>query len=496
MKFTPHGYQTKGEKHILQNPYGAEFLDMGLGKTVITLSALVKLLDRCKIYGVLILAPKRVCELTWPTEIKKWDHTKHLTYTQIIGAPVAKEMRRWDPMLEDHSKVTTKPSEKALASLSKVCDVYLANYEILPALAVWMAAQKGPLPWDMIVWDESSKMKSSSARRFKLMKPVLPRMVRGLILSGTPAPQSYEDLWSQFYLLDRGERLGQFVTHFRDRYFETNQYNRFDRKLRESSAAIIEKKIADITLCLKAEDHLKMPKLIHNVIDVPLHKKLVTQYEDFEEEMFIQLENGTGVEALNAASLSSKCRQFTSGAIYKERELDTFGRPKGSREWSLVHDAKLDAVEEYIDSASGSPVMIAYEFQHELERLRKRWPKATWLGGNANADKIMKDWDAGKIRVLFAHPASVGHGLNFQYGGHQLLFTSGTWSLELYEQIVCRLYRQGQKHPVIVSHLRVPRTADAAVGRAIAKKAKGQAGLLAALREYRREKEARRASGV
>lgn len=478
MKFTPHGYQTKGIRHILQNPYAAEFLDMGLGKTVITLTAIATLLDRCKIRGVLIVAPKRVCELTWPTEIGKWDHTRYLTVTQIIGSPVSKEIKKGKKVIR------TKPSEKAIHSLSLVKDIYLVNYEILPELATWMEAQK-ELPWDMIVWDESSKMKSASARRFKLMKPVLGRLSRGVLLSGTPAPQSYEDLWSQFYLLDRGERLGQFVSHFRDRYFQTVDRYGYVKKLRPGAARTIEGKISDLTLCLKAEDYLSMPKLVHTVVDVPLSKKTMEQYEEFEREMFIQLESGEGVEALNAASLSSKCRQFTSGAIYRARELDEMGKPIGPREWDEIHDAKLDALEEVIEGACGNPVLVAYEFQHELTRLQKRWPKATWLGGGADSAKIVRDWDAGKIQVLLAHPASIGHGLNLQYGGNRLIFTSGTWSLELYEQTVCRFYRQGQTKPVLVYHLRVPRTADVAVGVAIGKKAKSQAALLAALKAYR-----------
>jgi SNF2 family DNA or RNA helicase len=478
VKFTPHNYQLKGVKHALQNEYCAEFLDMGLGKTVITLTAIATLLDRCKVRGVLIVAPKRVCDITWPTEIRKWDHTRRLTHIQILGSPTAKEIKRGNKV------VTTRPSATALSALSSVRDIYLANYEILPSLAVWMAAQK-TIPWDMIVWDESSKMKSASSRRFKLMKPVLGRFSRGMLLSGTPAPQSYEDLWSQFYLLDGGERLGQFVSHFRDRYFQTVDRYGYIKKLRPGSATTIERKIQDITLCLKAEDYLSMPKLVHTVVDVPLSSKLRDQYEKFEEEMFIQLESGDGVEALNAASLSSKCRQFTSGAIYKAREIDEQGKPIGPKEWSEVHEAKMDALEEVIDGACGNPVLVAYEFQHELARLQKRWPKATWLGGSADAAKIVRDWDAGKIQVLIAHPASIGHGLNLQYGGNRLVFTSGTWSLELYEQTICRFYRQGQTKPVLVYHLRVPRTADVAVGTAIGRKAKSQAALLAALKAYR-----------
>lgn len=477
MKFVPHGYQKRGIKHILSNPYCAEFLDMGLGKTPITLSAISILLDRCQSHGVLIVAPKRVCELTWPTEIRKWDHTKHLTWTQIIGSPLSKKIRR------KGKEIDTKPSERALHSLSLTKDVYLVNYELLPELAKWMATQK-VCPWDMIVWDESSKMKSAASRRFKFMKPVLGKFSRGVLLSGTPAPQSYEDLWSQFYLLDRGERLGPFVSHFRDRYFNTVDRYGYIKVLKHGAKETIEKKISDITLCLQASDYLKMPKLIHNVIEVPLSPKMRKQYDEFEREMFLRLESDDDIEALNAASLSAKCRQFTSGAIYKERKLNEKGEPIGKREWMPLHDAKMDALEELVEAQCGKPLLVAYEFKHELERFLKKFPKAVWLGGNADTKKIEKQWTAGKIPLMIAHPASVGHGLNLQYGGHTLAFISGTWSLELYEQIICRFYRQGQRYPVMVHHLRVPKTIDDAVGLSNSRKARTQRELLDVLKAY------------
>lgn len=476
MIFTPHKYQLKGIKHILKHPYCAEFLDMGLGKTTITLTAVAKLIDRCEIRSVLVMAPKRVCELTWPKEIKKWDHTKHLTHTQIVGSPVSKKIKR------KGKEIDTKPSANALRSLSQTVDIYLANYEILPELATWMHTATY-LPWDMVVWDESSKMKSASARRFKKMKPVLGKLSRGVLLSGTPAPQSYEDLWSQFYLLDRGERLGEFVSHFRDRYFNTVDRYGYVKVLKHGAAATIEKKISDITLCMQAEDYLKMPKLIHNIIEVKLPKKMKEQYDEFEREMFIKLKSDD-IEALNAASLSAKCRQFTSGAVYKTRALDKMGKPIGPKTWTHIHDAKMDTMEELIEGSCGQPILVAYEFQHERERFMKRFPKAAWLGGSNDAGKIEKKWNEGKLPLMIAHPASVGHGLNLQFGGHILVFLSGTWSLELYEQIICRLYRQGQSKPVIVHHLRVKDTVDEVVGVSNRKKAKGQKALLDILKAY------------
>ena len=460
MKFKPHDYQRRAQRHIEETPAAALFLDMGLGKTVVTLSWAANLINRLDLRGVLVIAPLRVIEMTWAQEAAKWNHTRWLRVVTVRGSAAERE------------RILREPA-----------DIYLINYDLVIWLTNWLAREPS-LNFDAVVFDESSKMKSPSARRFKLIKPFLGWFHRRLILTGTPAPNSYEDLWSQLYLLDEGARLGKYVTHFRDRFFELNPYNRFDRRIRKGAAATIENLIGDLVLCLKASDYLKMPKLIANRIEIELSEKDREDYDRLEREMFVELEK-TSVEAFNAASLTTKCRQFSSGAIYDPPVIDRNGKPR-PRTWTRIHDAKLDALAEIIDEAAGSPVLVAYEYQHELARLRERWPKAPWIGGGSkDSAKIVERWNRAEIPVLFAHPASIGHGINLQYGGHILAWLSGTFSLELYEQTVARLYRQGQKMPVIVHWIVARRTADEVAFKTIERKAKGQAALRDALVAYR-----------
>jgi SNF2 family DNA or RNA helicase len=456
---------------------------MGLGKTVVSLTAIAKLMDRCEVYGVLVVAPLRVCELVWPQQVAKWDHTRHLKVVQIEGAPAGRRiLRQADPLIGgDPEETTSKPSDAALKTLSEPADIFLINYEILPELCKWMTTQK-TLPFNMVVFDESTKMKSASAKRFKLFKPHVGRFDRRVVLAGRPAPQGYEDLWSQIYLLDQGKRLGTFITHFRSNYFDADRYS-YDLTLKEGAADRIERKIADLVLCLRAEDHLKMPQLIFNKIEVKLPAKVMKQYKQFEDEMFLKLKT-MSVEALNAASLSIKCRQLTSGAVYSSPVYDKDGKLVEDRKWEAVHDAKLDALEEVLDEANGSPVLVVYEFQSEIARLRKRWPNAPWIGGGAakgDTERAVENWNRGKVPFMFVHPDSIGHGVNLQDGGHIQVWTSGTWNLDLWDQTIARLHRQGQKHPVIVHSLIVPGTVDVAVASAIKSKATGQKALIANL---------------
>lgn len=487
MKYLPHSYQETAEAHVLAKPSAALFLDMGLGKTVVTLTAIAKLIDSCAIRCALVVAPMRVCDLVWPQEVEKWDHLRWLRVSRIRGSPVSKKMKRWEPSLETQVDFNSKPSDDAIDVLSRPTDIMLVNYELLGDLCFWMSKQK-VLPWDTIVFDESSKMKASDAKRFKLLKPQLNRFDRRLIMTGTPAPQGYEDLWSQIYLLDEGKRLGKFITHYRDEHFR--EAGDYDLVLRHGHDKIIQAAIADLVLCLSAKDHLKMPMLTFNEVKVDLPAKAKKQYETFEEEMFIELAT-MEVEAFNAAALSAKCRQLTSGAVYSPPVYDTYGRLKGERTWEVIHDTKLDALEDIIEEAAGSPVLVAYEFQSEIERLLKRWKGTPWIGGgavNREVEKAVLDWNAGKVPLMFVHPASVGHGINLQYGGHILVFISGTWSLELWEQTYCRLYRQGQEHPVIVHSIIARGTIDTQVTSAIRSKAKTQSELIEALKKYREEK--------
>ncbi len=466
MKFVPHPYQSTALAHLKAHPSAALLLDMGLGKTVVALTAIADLIDGLDLGAVLVVAPLRVVQMTWPEEIAKWDHTRHLKVSRVLG--VQKERER---------------------ALTEPADIYLMNYENVIWLAEWLSknGSKRPAPFDMIVWDESSKMKSWAARRFKMIKPYLPTFKRHAILTGTPSPKSYLDLWSQYYLLDQGARLGKFITHYRDRHFEQG-YDGWTYTLRGGHSKQIERAISDITLCLKAKDYLKMPKLIKNRVEVALPPKTVKQYKELEREMFLKLDSGE-IEAMNAAALSNQCRQFVGGAVYKEQLFTPEGKPILPRVWHTVHNAKIDALADIIEDAQGSPVLVAFEFKHELARLRARWARAPMIvGGTSERDaaKAKAAWNSGTVPVMLVHPASVGHGLNLQAGGHILVWFTLTWSLELYEQTVARLYRQGQSQPVVVHSLVCRGTVDEAVAASIAGKAKGQAALISALTRYRK----------
>lgn len=466
MKWIPHGYQKRTARFIVEKPKAAVWLDMGLGKTVSTLTAISVLQDRLESRAALVVAPLRVCQLTWPDEVAKWDHLKHLRVSSIIGEAKERE-----------------------AACRAQADIYLINYENLIWLYSKMAAKMKSAPWDMLVLDEASKMKNPTSRRFKILKPHLSTFSRVVELTGTPAPQSYEDLWSQVFLLDRGERLGTYITHYRDQYFRSVDPNGYKLVMVQGAKEKIERKIQDLVLCMKAEDYLEMPKLIENIVEVPLPEEARKQYKKLEEEMYLVLDasEGKAVEALNAASLSSKLRQMTSGAIYDPQKLNEDGNPVGERTWHDVHSAKLEAVDDIIEEANGQPVMVVYEFQSELARLLAKYPKAPWIGGGSkgNVKTIETAWTRGEIPILLVHPASVGHGLNLQYGGHIQVWTSGTWSLELDDQTVARLYRQGQTKPVIVHRLVCPKTVDEVVVKAIREKTTGQANLVAALKAAR-----------
>ncbi len=432
---------------------------MGMGKTVAVASAVDDLLAGLNIRRVLVVAPIRVVESVWPDELTKWDHLRWLRHVLIRGN-----------------------AAKRREAMQSSAPVHLINYEML----IWLTDElkrahwkRNPLPWDMIVFDESSKMKSPQARRFKKLKRVLPRIKRRVIMTGSPRPNSYLDVWAQIYCCDLGQRLGEVFGMFRDRWFDYNQYT-YETKLRRGADKEIQRRIKDLVLCLRVEDYLKLPPLIENVVKLQMPAKAIRQYREFEKEMFLQLQD-TEVEAQTAATLSMKCRQLTSGAVYDAMEPGE--KPKGARKWTAIHDVKMRAVQDIVEEAQGEPLLIVYEFKHELARLRKQYPKAPWIGGGSKgADTAIKEWNTGKHRVMLVHPASVGHGINLQHGGHCMVWTSMTWSYELYSQMVARLHRQGQRQPVVVHMLIIPDTVDDTVREALAGKHKGQAALLLALR--------------
>ncbi len=457
MKFSPHQYQRTLIKHILQHPHAAGFADMGLGKTVSTLTAVNMMQERVAIGQVLVVAPRRVCRMVWPVEAKKWDHLQHMKIISVKG-------RGFD----------------ALDELDTPADIHCITYETIPWVFGKYLNTVKRFPWSMVVFDESTKLKKHGTERFKALKPHLDSFQRRLILTGTPAPKGYLDLWAQMYLVDRGNRLSPFVTHYKDRFFE--HYGKasefYKLRIKKGSAEEINSRIADVTLCMKAEDWLDMPSVVNNLVEVELPPKARKVYEDMERDMFARMDEADVLVA-NAAVLSGKCRQVAAGFVYDDA--------KGAH-W--LHDEKLDALEDVLEG-TGDQVLVCYEFEEDLVALRKRFPSALVFGAGTTdrqADKIMAAWNAGLAGVVLCNPASVGHGLNFQYGGHTLVWYTTPWSLELYQQMFGRLWRQGQAQPVVVHTIQAMNTVDLAVAKANRSNAKTQNDMMQALKEYRAER--------
>lgn len=450
VKYKPWPYQERTQQFIVDHPSAAVFLDMGMGKTVSTLSAIVDLMDSAQVARVLIVSTVKVITDVWRQEAKKWTHTKHLRFSLVHGSPSAR-----------------------FAALKADSDVYLINYENL----TWLAGLTGPdVPsFDMLVYDESSKMKHHTAQRFKSMKDFTTERV--VLLTGTPAPAGYQGLWSQFYLLDKGARLLPYVTHFLDRYFKQVGRAQFSKwTIRHGSAKLIRRRISDITISMQAKDYLELPKLIVNDVWLdmaPKHRKL---YDELEKELATEI-NGEEVTAFQVPTMMNKCRQFTSGAVYID---------EGDSKWEPTTSMKMDALADIIDDAQGTPVLVGYEYKHELERLRKRFKVRS-----AKEKGVVKEWNAGRVPILAAHPASAGHGLNLQYGGHILVWLTMPWSLENCQQLVKRLHRQGQRRPVVVHRLLARGTVDSAVLATLRGHDRSQQGLLDSLRAH-----VRRAKGL
>jgi len=391
---------------------------------------------------VLIIAPLRVARDTWPAEIEKWDHLKGLTYAVAVGSET-----------------------KRKAALKETADVYLINRENVP----WLIEESGlPFDYDMVVIDELSSFKSHQAKRFKSLLKVRPKVKRIVGLTGTPAANGLMDLWAEFRLLDLGKRLGRFIGNYRSTYFlpdKRNQQIIFSYKPKPGAEEAIYRQISDITISMKNTDYLKLPPLVMNEISVRLSAEEWRHYQTLKDEMVLSLE-GKEIDAACAAALSNKLMQMANGAVYAET---------GSA--IKIHDRKLDALEDIIEAANGKPVLVAYWFKHDLKRICKRFP-AEQLD---SADSI-KQWNAGKIPVAVIHPASAGHGLNLQTGGAALVWFSLTWSLELYQQTIARLWRQGQKETVVVQHIIVKDTIDEDVMMALVKKEVSQTALLCAVK--------------
>jgi SNF2 family DNA or RNA helicase len=417
---------------------------MGMGKTVSTLTAVADLLhDSFEVKKVLVIAPLRVAEDTWSRETEKWTHTQYLKVSKVLG----KESKR-------------------IEALKQQADLYVINRENVEWLVDYY---KKDWPFDMVVIDELSSFKSPKARRFRALRKVRPFIKRIVGLTGTPAPNSLLDLWPQLYLLDQGERLGKTISGYRDRYFQPDQRERnivYSWRLKPEAENAIHQKIADICISMQAKDWLDLPERINNVVRIPLNPKAREKYKQLEKDLLLPFAEGD-VVADTAAVLSNKLLQMANGAVYDEN--------KGVQE---IHDAKLSALEDIIEAANGKPVLVFYTYQHDLARIQAHFKKATKL---ETSDDIEK-WNKGEIEMMLAHPASAGHGLNLQAGGHIVVWFGLTWSLELYQQANARLDRQGQQHRVIIHHLVTEGTMDEKVMSALEHKAVGQDALLEAVK--------------
>ncbi|SDT85784.1 DEAD/DEAH box helicase [Schaalia radingae] len=442
MKYKPHDYQLQATRFIVEHKQAALLLQMGLGKTVITLTAVKQLFDDFAVDRVLIVAPLRVARDTWPDEIRKWDHLKGLSYSVIVGT-----------------------REERIEALKADADVYIVNRENIP----WLVNTVRGWPFDMIILDEMSSFKNHQSKRFKALRKARPHVRRIVGLTGTPAPNGLLDLWAQYRLLDEGVRLGTRITKYRDRYFDPDKRSQtqiFTYKPKPGGENAIYERIRDITLSMKTSDHLQLPPVTYTRRVVTMSPGEQQVYDRLKRDMVVSL-GGSVVDAANAAVLSGKLLQLASGAIYSDD-----GEPL------VVHSRKLDALEDIVEAANGQPVMVAYWFKHDAERILERFPSAVELKSSEDFHR----WNAGNIPLALIHPASAGHGLNLQHGGHILVWFSLTWSLELYQQANARLYRQGQSWPVSVVHVVCSGSIDEQVLDALERKDTSQSALVDAVR--------------
>ena len=444
MRYVPHGYQQTAYNWIMEHDRCGLFLDMGLGKTVVTLTAVSDLIDSLDVRKVLVIAPKRVAEDTWSRETQKWDHLQHLRISKILGSPASRK--------------------KALRAEA---DIYVINRENV----CWLIRELPEWDFDTVVIDELSSFKSPEAKRFKALRKVIVRSGRVIGLTGTPAANGYLDLWSEIYLLDRGERLGRTITGYRLEFFRNvsrdPSYGIYVEK--PGAQKKINRLLEDICMSMKAEDYLKMPDRIENEIPVRLDPKEMEAYRQMEQAALLRMEDGTTIEAFSAASVMGKLLQLANGFAYDFDKVP-----------HRIHEKKLDALEEIIDCSPGQPILVFYNFQADREALLQRFPEARIL----NTSQDIADWNDGKVPLIMAHPASVGHGLNIQEGGHIIVWYGLTWSLELYQQANARLYRQGQaSKTVVINHLIAAGTVDEQVMRALKVKDVTQAALMRALKE-------------
>ena len=455
MRFTPHPYQRRAIDWVLGHRRCLLFLDMGLGKTVSTLTAVSRLLDYGEAARVLVVAPKKVAESTWSSEAAKWDHLSHLRVSVVMG--------------------TAAQRRKALLAEA---EVYVTSRDQV----VWLVNEsKGRLPFDMVVLDELTSFKNPQSQRFKALRKGLSGVERVVGLTGTPTPNGLPDLWAQVYCIDSGERLEKFVTRFRERWFKTVERNNVTIKIWPKPGAEEEilGLLSDIALTMRAEDYLELPPLVEETFFLSMGEGAEKRYEAFRRERVMELERDDrgGITADSAAALLNKLSQFANGAVYEEAEPSGAG---GAAPFVEVHAAKLEALEEIVEGA-GSPVLVFYQYQHDRERILKRFAKLKpRVYGDA---RDLEDWNAGKIALLLAHPSATAFGLNMQSGGHTIVWFSTGWNLELYQQANARLHRQGQRMPVVVWRLCCRDTVDERMLEAIDGKGSYQGSVLRRLAE-------------
>ena len=444
-----HNYQRTAVEHILQVPKSGLFLDMGLGKTVSTLTAINRLVfEELEVDRVFIIAPKRVATSVWTNELRKWQHLSGLKISRVIG--------------------TEKQRKAALAEKAHIYTIGRDN-------VVWLCGLYGGnmLPTDMLIIDESSSFKNPKSMRFKALRRAISNVSRVVLLTGTPAPNGLIDLWSQLYLLDKGERLGKTITAYREQYFAPGKRNGmvvFNYNLQQGGEEAIHAQIADICISMKAEDYLDLPPVVINDIDIEFDASTTKKYNDFERDAVLELFNSdTEITAVNSAALRTKLLQFANGAVYD-----------ADRNYHVMHDLKLDAVEEIVEQANGKPVLIAWTYRHDLERMLVRLKKYNPRSLKTEQDE--RDWNDKKIQVMLMHPASGGHGLNLQAGGNIIVWFGITDSLELYQQFNARLARQGQTESVVINRLVARGTFDEDVIKSLASKDETQEGLLDAIK--------------
>ena len=449
MRYKPHNYQQYAVEYIETHPIAAVLLDMGLGKTSITLTAINNLLfDSFEAHKVLVVAPLRVARDTWTSEVGKWDHLQSLICSVAVGTEAERK-----------------------AALMRQADIYIINRENVQ----WLIEESNtPFDYDMVVIDELSSFKNHSTKRFKSLLKVRPKVSRIVGLTGTPASNGLMDLWAEFRLLDMGERLGRFITKYRTDYFLPDKRNGmviFSYKPLPFAEQAIYKKISDITISMKSTDHLQMPELVNSEYTVSLSDSEVQSYENMKRDLVLNIPDGE-ITAANAASLSNKLSQMANGAIYND---DGAVHP--------LHERKLDALEDIIESANGKPILVAYWFKHDLDCITGRLKKCHIPFSKLDTSDSIRRWNNGEIPVALIHPASAGHGLNLQSGGSTLVWFGLTWSLELYQQTVARLWRQGQtSETVVVQHIITKGTIDERIIKALQNKDKTQAALIDAVK--------------